>query len=368
MTNVTIERVDTIALRVPYDHWAPKPTFGGIARETMDCLLVRVTASNGLVGWGESFWGGWQAAQAAIEYWIAPLAAGQDINDRQIFARFERALHNFGRSGPFIYALAGLDIALWDLRGKLEGVPVHALLGDKKRDRVEVYASLLAYGGNIENVKRNTSRALERGYRQIKLHEKTAQAVAATRDVAGASVPIMVDTNCAWLPEAAHDAVMAMKPYDPLFVEEPIWPPEDVASLGALRKAAGMPLAAGENIASREGFEQVLSEDVLDVVQPDIAKWGGLTICGGLANDILKAGKTFCPHYLGGGIGLLASAHLLAGAGGDGWLEVDVNDNPLRDQFCGPVLDMSEGIVVLNEEPGLGIAPDVSSIERYRTL
>jgi D-galactarolactone cycloisomerase len=129
-----------------------------------------------------------------------------------------------------------------------------------------------------------------------------------------------------------------------------------------------MPLAAGENIASCEAFEQVLSEDVLDVVQPDIAKWGGLSICRGLADDILKAAKTFCPHYLGGGIGLLASAHLLAGAGGDGWLEVDVNDNPLRDQFCGPVFDVSEGLVALNEEPGLGITPDVSSIERYRTL
>ena len=117
---VTIERVDTVALRIPYDHWAPKPKFGGIARETMDCLLVRVTASNGLVGWGEAFWGGWQAAQAAIEHWIAPLAVGQDVNDVHMFARFERALHNFGRSGPYIYALAGLDIALWDLRGKLE--------------------------------------------------------------------------------------------------------------------------------------------------------------------------------------------------------------------------------------------------------
>ena len=163
---VTIARVDTIALRIPYDHWAPKPAFGGIARETMDCLLVRVTASNGLTGWGESFWGGWQATQAAIEHWVAPLSLGQDVNDRQMFARFERALHNFGRSGPYIYALAGLDIALWDLRGKLEGVPVHALLGAKKRERVEVYASLIAYGGNIENVKRNTARALERGYRQ----------------------------------------------------------------------------------------------------------------------------------------------------------------------------------------------------------
>jgi L-alanine-DL-glutamate epimerase-like enolase superfamily enzyme len=112
----------------------------------------------------------------------------------------------------------------------------------------------------------------------------------------------------------------------------------------------------------------VLSENVLDVVQPDIAKWGGLSVCSELARDIIKAGKTFCPHYLGGGIGLLASAHLLAGAGGDGWLEVDINDNPLRDRFCGPVLDLSEGIVVLNEAPGLGMAPDLASIAQYRTL
>src|SRR5438270_3381383 len=95
---VTISRLDTIALRIPYDHWAPKPTFGGMARDTMDCLLVRVTASNGLVGWGEAFWGGWQATQAAVEQWIGPLARGQDVEDSHIFGRFEGALHKFGRS------------------------------------------------------------------------------------------------------------------------------------------------------------------------------------------------------------------------------------------------------------------------------
>src|SRR5258708_40232772 len=137
----------------------------------MDCLLVRVPASNGMIGWGEAFGGGWQATQTALEHWVAPLCVGQDVTDTAMTARFERALHNFGRSGPYVYALAGLNIALWDLRGKLAGVPVHALLGGKKRDRVEVYASLLAYGGNIENVRRNTARALERGYRKIKLHE-----------------------------------------------------------------------------------------------------------------------------------------------------------------------------------------------------
>lgn len=99
---------------------------------------------------------------------------------------------------------------------------------------------------------------------------------------------------------------------------------------------------------------RLLTEDVLGVIQPDIAKWGGLSISADLARDILKAGKTFCPHYLGGGIGLLASAHLLAGVGGEGWLEVDANDNPLRDGFCGPAASVTDGTVSLGEEPGLG--------------
>jgi L-alanine-DL-glutamate epimerase-like enolase superfamily enzyme len=106
---------------------------------------------------------------------------------------------------------------------------------------------------------------------------------------------------------------------------------------------------------------------VLRVVQPDIAKWGGLTVGSKIACDILTADKIFCPHYLGGGIGLLASAHLLAGVGGAGMLEIDSNDNPLRDRFCGPVADVKDGAVTLSEEPGLGIEPDLSSIEEYRT-
>src|SRR5258708_10106946 len=122
----------------------------------MDCLLVRVPASNGMIGWGEAFWGGWQATQTALEHWVAPLCVGQDAADTGMTARFERALHNFGRSGPYVYALAGLNIALWDLRGQLEGVPVHALLAGQKRGRVELYPSLLPYGRHVQDLKRHT--------------------------------------------------------------------------------------------------------------------------------------------------------------------------------------------------------------------
>ena len=364
MTNVvTIERVETLALRIPYDHWAPKPTFGAIARTTMDCLLVRVTASNGLIGWGEAFWGGWQATQAAIEHWVAPLSVGQSVADAGLTARIERALHNFGRSGPYIHALAGLDIALWDLRGKLEGVPVHQLLGLKKRDRVEVYASLLAYGGNTDNVKRNVARALERGYRQIKLHEKTTEAVAATREVTGPGVPIMVDTNCTWTPDAAYDAVMAMKPYDPLWVEEPIWPAEDVDSLAKLRKTTGVPLAAGENATGTLEFVRLAAAGI-DYLQPSAVKHG-LTAQWEICRHAEANGATCVPHAPYFGPGYLATLHILAAKPKVVALERFFCD--LEHMPYGTTVRIENGAVRIPDLPGLGPDPDEALVSRFRT-
>jgi L-alanine-DL-glutamate epimerase-like enolase superfamily enzyme len=181
MAAITIERIEAIPLRIPMDHGAPPPLFAGRPRTTIDTLLVRVTTDRDVVGWGEAYGGGWQATVAALDHWVSPLALGQDATDVALTSQLERALHNLGRAGPVIHAISGLDIALWDLRGKLEGVAVHALLAGRRRRRVEAYASLLSYGGSVEHVRRNVARALERGYRRIKLHERTAETVAATR-------------------------------------------------------------------------------------------------------------------------------------------------------------------------------------------
>src|SRR5499427_6597242 len=166
MAAVTIERIEAIALRIPMDHWAPPPLFAGRPRTTIDTLLVRVTTNRNVVGWGEAYGGGWQATVAALDHWVSPLALGQDATDVALTSRLERALHNLGRAGPVIHAISGLDIALWDLRGKLEGVAVHALLGGRRRPRVEAYASLLSYGGSVEHVRRNVARARGRGPRR----------------------------------------------------------------------------------------------------------------------------------------------------------------------------------------------------------
>jgi L-alanine-DL-glutamate epimerase-like enolase superfamily enzyme len=141
-------------------------------------------------------------------------------------------------------------------RGKLAGVPVSTLLGGRRRDRIEVYASLLQYNGELERVRRIVDRALGEGFKQIKLHERTADAVAAARDVAGPGVPLMVDTNCAWLPADAVAAVSEMAPSNLLWIEEPIWPPEDFASLAVLRHATGVATAIGENASNALDFKK----------------------------------------------------------------------------------------------------------------
>jgi L-alanine-DL-glutamate epimerase-like enolase superfamily enzyme len=179
---------------------------------------------------------------------------------------------------------------------------------------------------------------------------------------------LAADVNQGWTIEQALDLAPQLGPFGLAWLEEPIRADRPRREWKQLRENIQLPLAAGENIASQAGFAEVLGEDVLRVVQPDIAKWGGLSVCAGIAGNILKAGKIFCPHYLGAGIGLLASAHLLAGVGGDGLLEVDCNDNPLRDRFSGPVLNVRDGMIELGDEPGLGIEPDLASIDRYRTL
>ena len=217
-----------------------------------------------------------------------------------------------------MHAISGLDIALWDIRGKLEGVSVSKLLGGPKRKRVETYASLLQYSGNVEHVKRNTARALERGYKHIKLHERTAEAVAASREVAGPEHPdqgrhqLRLDCRT-----EAETPVAAMKPSNPFWVEEPIWPPEDFESLAKLRKATGVPLAMGENATSPSDFRKMIAAGAIDFVQPSRSSRSAASrICSAIATESEKAGVTCVPHAFFFGPGYLATLalHRLQGA------------------------------------------------------
>jgi L-alanine-DL-glutamate epimerase-like enolase superfamily enzyme len=364
MSAPRIAAITAFALRIPFDHWGPSPAFAGRPRTTLDTVLVRVTTDGGTVGWGEAYGGFWSAVVPAIDQWVAPLAIGQTVDDVALPARIERTLHNLGRAGATIHAISGLDIALWDIRGKLAGVPVSTLLGGRRRDRIEVYASLLQYNGELERVRRIVDRALGEGFKQIKLHERAAEAVAAARGVAGPGVPLMVDTNCAWLPADAADAVAEMAPSDLLWIEEPIWPPEDFASLAALRHATGVATAIGENASNALDFKKMLADDCVDYVQPSVIKIGGLTPLWRICTESEAAGTTCVPHSPFFGPGYLATIHVLAAKARASALERFYCD--LAFDPCGSFAPIADGFIDIPDGPGLGGDPDMDLIDRYR--
>ena len=255
-----------------------------------------------------------------------------------------------------INALSGLDIALWDIRGKLEGVPVATLLGGAKRTHIQCYASLMQYYGDRTHLMRNTSRALERGFGQIKLHERTAPAVAAAREAIGPDIPLMVDTNCAWTPAEAQATMAAMAPFKPFWVEEPLYPPEDFEALAKLRKETGIPLAMGENATSPADFRTMVGAGAADYVQPSIVKMGGITALAKVAAEVEEAGATCVPNAFYVGPGFLAALHCMATKVKDSALErlfADLAAIPFANTV--PVID---GAVDLPRGPGLGADPE----------
>ncbi|MDE5460315.1 mandelate racemase/muconate lactonizing enzyme family protein [Bradyrhizobium sp. CSS354] len=338
-------------------------------------VFVRVEDTDGYVGWGE-VWCNFPAPGAEhrvrlVNEVLAPALVGFKAQGPS--AAFERltqgtsvlALQS-GEAGPFAQAIAGIDLAVWDLHARRQNVALWKLLGGS-RNRIKVYAS----GINPIGSEKTAEAALARGYRALKLKIGFDPAVdranlAALRRLVGEGV-LAADVNQAWTIAQALELAPQLEAFGLGWLEEPIRADRPRQEWKQLREKIRFPLAAGENIASHAGFAEVLGEPVLGVVQPDIAKWGGLSACEGIARDILQSGKMFCPHYLGAGVGLLASAHLLAGVGGDGLLEVDCNENPLRDRFCGPVLEVRDGTIELGDGPGLGLTPDLASIEQYRT-
>ena len=336
-------------------------------------VLVEVKTNDGLTGWGEA-WCNFPAVGAEhrarlIESVFAPMLEGIDVSDpAAIFGELEQrtavlAIQS-GEAGPIAQCIAGIDIALWDLAGQRAGQPLWRLLGGRTGD-VPVYAS----GLNPEAPERLAAQRREEGYTAFKLkvgfgEGRDVANLTALRRELGDDTGLMVDANQAWTIEEARGMAPTLAAFRLEWLEEPLRADTPLESWSALREACTVPLAAGENMAGEARFREAIDSGAFAVLQPDMAKWGGFSGCVPVARAILAGGRRYCPHYLGGGIGLLASAHLLAAVGGDGALEVDANPNPLRTQACGALARVTNGRARLDDTPGLGFAPDVAALAR----
>ncbi len=357
-----ITKVDAIPLRIPFDHGGRPAGWGGHPWSAFDMLLIRVETESGIVGWGEAFsYNCRRAVQGALEDMIAPIVVGRDAADiSRLMHELQQTLHLFGRYGITIFALSGLDIALWDIAGKAASLPLCRLFGGTVRDEIPGYASLFKYN-DPERVAERTKSAIAEGYAYVKLHETNESEVKAARDAAGDEIPIMLDTNCAWTPTEARDMALRLKPYDLYWLEEPIFPPENFRALARLQAETGVPLAAGENACTAFQFHEMFAAGAVTYAQPSVTKVGGITESRKIASLAEINNVTLMPHSPYFGPGFLATLHLMAAHPDRGLVEWFY----VSREAClyGDPITPVGGVFRVPEGPGLGWDPDPDVIK-----
>jgi L-alanine-DL-glutamate epimerase-like enolase superfamily enzyme len=361
-----ITKVETIVINMPMlIEGSVMPKQGGKARTAMDTLLVRVDTDEGVTGWGEGFGHRiFTATKAALDSFIGPMCVGRDPTAiSSLVDELQRNLTGVGRNGPAMYALSAIDIALWDIAGKLAKQPLYRLLGGSPRNSLPAYASLLRYGEPAA-VTQYVERALKRGYRHIKLHEITVPPVKAAREAAGPDIPIMIDCNCPWTVAEAIEMAHKLRPFNPKWLEEPVWPPEDHTGLARVQAQGFIPTAAGENAMFPE-FKGMFEARALTYAQPSITKVGGVTMMRKVMALADAHGVEVVPHSAYFGPGLLASIHCIAAMPNGGVVErydADFAVNALHDA----IHPDKNGHIAVPQGPGLGLDPDPAVIAKLR--
>jgi D-galactarolactone cycloisomerase len=339
-----------------------------------DAVLVRVVTDDGVVGWGEAHHGRAPGAVARlVDATLGPLVVGMDaldvvgVWDRLLRAHF--VSHGLG-AGTAI-GMSGIDMALWDVRGKAIGCPLHRLLGGGPRPSV-AYAGGLTLGFQAPAaLVEEASSYVEAGYRAIKLRlgddpSTDLARVRAVREALGDGVDILTDANASYRLDDVRTLLGGLDDARVGWLEEPFAPFDHQA----YATAAGWgrtPLAAGENLYTRFEFAPVLEAGVVRVLQPDLSKAGGVTEVWRIAAMASARRALLHPHTSMTALNMAATLHLLAAIDNNGYFEADATAfNPFRTELTSwaPTLD-GEGAISPPEGPGLGLSVDDSFVAAH---
>ena len=371
--SIQIKNIEAYVFRAPIIN--PVRTSFGTMHDR-PALFVRITDSDGMHGWGE-IWCNFPSVGAEHRAKLLMDVFKPNLVDQRFYSpmeAFKLLTHKTavlaiqsGEYGPIHQITAGIDIALWDLFAKRANKPLWSYLGGKN-STIATYAS----GINPEFPEKTIEACLSNQFTAFKLKV----GFDAKKDLVNlinirSLIPdhaLMVDANQAWDPEGAVEQIKSMEQFNLSWIEEPIRADSAIEDWQYVAKNSQAALAVGENLAGISNFNEAISSGIFQVIQPDIAKWGGISECLAVGKKIVENKICYCPHFLGGGIGLLASGHLLAAVGGDGMLEIDINMNPLRSLCCGPLEKIANGEAKLSDEPGLGVNIDLNALEKYRII
>jgi L-alanine-DL-glutamate epimerase-like enolase superfamily enzyme len=371
-SSVELVSVEAFAYRVPVAQ-PIKVAFGTFRDRPF--VLVKVTDKDGHVGWGES-WANWPAVgaehRARLVNDFADRIVGKKFASPQaVFQHLSQSLEvlvlQTGEVGPIAQAIAGIDIAIWDLTARKAGLPLYKMFTDRQVDRLPVYAT----GINPDQPEVFAAQRQAEGHRAFKLktgfgHDIDVKNLQNMRKALGDEAVITCDSNQSLTTEAAISFVQAIADLKLDWFEEPLRIDAPQQEWEKLARASTTPLAGGENFQGRM-FDEALAVPILQVIQPDVTKWGGVTGNWHVAHHTVAAGKRYCPHFFGGGVSLLTSIHLLAAAGGTGMMEFDCHPNHGRDAVVGALLPVTNGTVPVPQTPGLGAVPNLEMLKPYQT-
>jgi L-alanine-DL-glutamate epimerase-like enolase superfamily enzyme len=384
-----IKDIRTIALS--YECAPPYGSAGGM-QARRGALIVEVETDDGIVGIGESGLGG-GATATVIAKDLKPLLLGRDpLMIEGLWQLMFARTRQYGRRGVVMNAISGIDIALWDIAGKVAKMPVYKLLG-ASRDRVEAYASGGFYqeGKGVDGVAGEAESYRARGFRGMKMKigrnpstgshlrhlanmaevcevepEVDLDRVAAVRKALGPQAKLMVDANCAWGPDFAIRMGRELEPYNLYWIEEPV-ATDDIDGSARVADALTTPIAGYETETGLYGFRELITRGAVDIVQLDVAWSGGFSEGKRIAAFAQAHHRMVAPHAFAGAVLLIASLHYAASIPNALALEWDQNPNGLRDELLTEGLRLEgDGTVKLPERPGLGIELDRGAVERYR--
>ncbi|MEO0471309.1 MAG: mandelate racemase/muconate lactonizing enzyme family protein [Bacteroidota bacterium] len=282
--------------------------------------IVKITSDSGHVGWGEGY-GPASVIQAGIEH-LTPYVIGQDpLQTETIWNTMYRRTLDFARRGILVSAISAIDVALWDLKGKVLEQPVHLLLGGKKCDQITPYATGMYFSANAngqqgELLAFEAQKYAAMGFRAMKMKvglgvELDIEHVRRVREAIGPGIRLMVDANHAYHLREAVQLARAIEPYDIAWFEEPI-SPEYYGQYAELRTKTSIPIAGGECEYLRFGFQTLLQAESVDIIQPDICASGGLTEAKKIATLATVYGVELVPHTWGTGIAIAAALHFVS--------------------------------------------------------
>lgn len=334
-------------------------------------VLVELDNEDGITGCGESWinYPPWAASErvATLREGVFPLLVGQDPRrisavHRELCARLEPMGRQWGAPGPVMQAISAVDIALWDLAGRVNGLAVSEMAGGRVREDVPVYASSLG----PDDVRAQARGCVADGHVAAKVKLGFGRAdderiLAEARDALGAATTLYADANQGWdLPEAVAMAPL-LRGFDVAWIEEPLRG-NRLSELEELHRRTDLQIATGENIYGARGFRDFAASPAIAVLQPDIAKTGGITEALAVCQLAAAHGKSVLPHLYGGAVAFAATLQLAALAHPVGGVEYDIRDNPLRDPLLIGSPEPVLGRIAIPAAPGIGVPLDSAAI------